>query len=792
LYNSSLLTKLPLEASERAAAIECRNALFITDPFVDRESLITTKGDRVQGTCEWITQDANYLVWLNGGGNGDGGSTHDRRLLWISGGPGKGKTMLSIFLTEELEKHVVRRDAAELIFFFCSAQDEKRNTAVAVLRGLLYQIIDKRPQLAKHALPYFESAERKQHTISSLEALWIIFSKLVADTGLGRMFCVLDGLDECEESTRRPLLSRLVSLLNEQTLSSPSTFKLAIISRDIPGLHACPRIRLDPDNDENVVGDIERFVSERVNDLSTIEGFDENLRESVQRELLARAEGTFLWVGFAVQELSQKHTCSEILEALQSLPKGLPAIYSRMLLQIPEEQRETSRMILRWIALAVRPLQLNELAAAIGIQSSFPTRLTEEQATRDAIFYCKPLLQEQKMNTIKSDVRRLEWYLFPEGIEWIKFRQFRQDQEDKEISFMHQSVRDYFLRKERDNNIILEKFRIEPESENHELAKTCLDCIAKSGLQYGPLYYKSLYSPQESSLLPYAVCHWPEHAKSRSARGITLVDTFERFFNEDSIVQRNWWLTYRDAKLLPNLPSIMPRLHILCYLGLLPLVEAAVAKRRWELGYSKRLNRRDRDGDTALHLAIRAHNLEVVRVLIDKGAKINVGNNGNFMPLHSAAYLGDTQMVCFLLDKGADINSNSDDGNTALHYAAWAKDKAVLRLLLDKGANTNAKNIHGNTALHHAANGGNEAVVRLLLDRGADINAKNIDGETVLHEAIRCFDCYPEMEAIVQLLLRIQIGIDITARRRDGKTALDMAMKQNNMTAVELLEKAER
>jgi hypothetical protein len=40
-----------------------------------------------------------------------------------------------------------------------------------------------------------------------------------------------------------------------------------------------------------------------------------------------------------MHELSQKETCSEIWEALDDLPSGLPAMYSRMLLHIPAERR---------------------------------------------------------------------------------------------------------------------------------------------------------------------------------------------------------------------------------------------------------------------------------------------------------------------------------------------------------------------------------------------------------------------------------------------------------------------
>ena len=76
------------------AIAACKNALFLSDPAVDRASLISKKGRRVSGTCEWIRDNAAYKSWLE---------TDQSSLLWIRGGPGKGKTMLSIFLTEEFE-----------------------------------------------------------------------------------------------------------------------------------------------------------------------------------------------------------------------------------------------------------------------------------------------------------------------------------------------------------------------------------------------------------------------------------------------------------------------------------------------------------------------------------------------------------------------------------------------------------------------------------------------------------------------------------------------------------------
>ena len=102
-------------------ARECRNALFFTDPAIDRESLISAKGKRVAGTCEWIAEDGAYRAWLEG----------VTRLLWICGGPGKGKTMLAIYLTQQLEKD------QNVVYFFCSGQYKERLDGAAILRTLL-------------------------------------------------------------------------------------------------------------------------------------------------------------------------------------------------------------------------------------------------------------------------------------------------------------------------------------------------------------------------------------------------------------------------------------------------------------------------------------------------------------------------------------------------------------------------------------------------------------------------------------------------------------------------------
>lgn len=91
-----VLSKMFSVDPKPAEAQTCLTALFRSigaDPCDERDKLIRRKGISAKGTCRWITSNKVYESWL-----------HARsQLLWISGGPGKGKTMLSIFLIEELE-----------------------------------------------------------------------------------------------------------------------------------------------------------------------------------------------------------------------------------------------------------------------------------------------------------------------------------------------------------------------------------------------------------------------------------------------------------------------------------------------------------------------------------------------------------------------------------------------------------------------------------------------------------------------------------------------------------------
>lgn len=136
-------------------------------------------------------------------------------------------------------------------------------------------------------------------------------------------------------------------------------------------------------------------------------------------------------------------------------------------------------------------------------------------------------------------------------------------------------------------------------------------------------------------------------------------------------------------------------------------------------------NARDAKGNTPLMLAAVYSDVSCVKLLLERGAEVNVTNNAGATPLIRATF--DYDKLHLLLHHGADVNSRSALGNSALMLAARpANSHRAVGLLLSHGADAGATNKWGATALMAAAAGGDNASVRMLLKHGADVNAQSV------------------------------------------------------------------
>lgn len=125
---------------------------------------------------------------------------------------------------------------------------------------------------------------------------------------------------------------------------------------------------------------------------------------------------------------------------------------------------------------------------------------------------------------------------------------------------------------------------------------------------------------------------------------------------------------------------------------------------------------------------------EIIKLLLDKGFKVDAKDRRGETPLVVAAAAGHAEVVRLLLDRGANIHAQDANRRTALNHAVFLGGHVeVTKVLLDRGANINARDDPADrTILMHAAQGGFLELVELLADRGADVNARDASGKTAM------------------------------------------------------------
>lgn len=219
---------------------------------------------------------------------------------------------------------------------------------------------------------------------------------------------------------------------------------------------------------------------------------------------------------------------------------------------------------------------------------------------------------------------------------------------------------------------------------------------------------------------------------------------------------------------------------------------------------------RNRDGDTALHNAVRMNQRESGEFLISRGANIYSLNSSGQSPLFLA--LSGTSIREWIINPTT-INAKDGLGNNMLHYAAeWRLNNVIpiiirnglsveeanatgetpvfmatktnspstITVLVDNNSNLFARDSQGNSVLHTAVRWNAKEAAELLLSLRLDINAHSLNGNTPLHDAV-----IHRMSEIETLL--INRGADLEVRNIDGNTPFMEAVRAGNLPSVERL-----
>ena len=711
--------------------------LFLTDPSIERDKLVRIKGERARDTCEWITHNESFHAWRKG----------TLKSLWIRGKPGKGKTMIAIFLSKTL-------DLENGIYYFCVAADVQGHNATSVLRGFLWQLVSRHPGIKEKLRPWFKMKERATQALSSAETLWNIFMDLVSEPTLPRILCMLDGLDECDSDSRRWLATKFVDLNKSNYISQ---LRILIVSRDMPALNSIPQINLDISVTPGIATDIETFVSTSVQELSNRVSLGPVSLKQIRRTLLKRAEGTFLWIGFTMAALLEAQTELEIMRMINSqdqLPAGLIPMFERILSSIGAMQKAMSVEILRWVTISATRLSVEELAYLVHCKPEGTMGIAETM--KDHIRLCGPLLE-----------------LGSEG---------------KDVGFVHESVRDYLARSMVDNNAEMEQFRVESEKAHFQAAQSCLHALGVGG-----------------PFTQYAAEYWDHHARRSGDLAVDLIEQERHFFQQHSSSRDKWWMPHGRDRLGT---IVLPRLHLASFLGFAWWTKAILDEESCAVNVADDDGRTSLDhaimhGDAVVVQLLIGHGADVGSLRLDTvdrlyatresrkdlihllqrhGVDLVAENALNrYTSLMEAVSQGHHEKVRFLRDLGVDMGHANSIGETAMFALLRSSNlrdgsfDTMLDLLHEFGQrpDPHATNMFGQTLLHVTAWNGMH--IERLLNIGSDVMAVDSLGNTPLHlSASRPGD-------VMAVGLLISHGASISAKNHSGKTALHMATEMDQI-----------
>ncbi len=201
------------------------------------------------------------------------------------------------------------------------------------------------------------------------------------------------------------------------------------------------------------------------------------------------------------------------------------------------------------------------------------------------------------------------------------------------------------------------------------------------------------------------------------------------------------------------------------------------------------------DGTTPLTAAVGNGYTSVVKDLLRHGCDLNLQpaiiirskTIKTDAAIHIAAIKGNINILQLLLDADADVNLPGSSGNTALSKAAFHGKLDSVKMLVKAGALVNAKEHHQMSPLHWAGLSGHNDIVSFLLENKADINAKNVNKETAL---VLCTGKGHDLVVKTLLNTKYECDVDVittigrTIEVMTGHTALHAASRDGRVTIV--------
>ena len=399
-----------------------------------------------------------------------------------------------------------------------------------------------------------------------------------------------------------------------------------------------------------------------------------------------------------------------IRRALDELPATLDETYERMLREIADTTSEYASRLLLCVAVAYRPLRVEELAGilAFDFEAGPIPEFHEECRLKNPVAAVL-----STCSTLLALVNVQDYNLFHDS------------NNHQVVQFAHFSVKEFLTstRFAEKRNSISSRYHISMTPAHTAITQACLGML---------IHLDQTVTRDNLSRLPfvkYAAEYWFKHARFEGVSP-NAKEGIKRLFDGTKPYLSIWlwihdpsarfpWQQYERAE-GPSPPRGTP-LHYAALCGLHDIAKILAT------GCPKDVNSQSFDnGSTPLHLTLRLRggHADVARMLVECGADVSGQNMDGRTPLHLASVWGHVDMARMLIERGADVSAQDKYfGTTPLQLASSSGHEDVVRMLVERGADVSAHDKSGRTPLHFASDHGHVDVARMLVERGAGVSA---------------------------------------------------------------------
>ncbi|KAE8441531.1 hypothetical protein EG329_004877 [Mollisiaceae sp. DMI_Dod_QoI] len=534
---------------------------------------------------------------------------------------------------EQLIRYTQQDSSVGLAYFYFDFHDTQRQDTSSLARCLISQLSSQLSVIPASLTELHEMRQSRQRTLDEDVFLSTLRSIILLFRDVYLIFDALDESSNCDATLH--FIRRLKSWRIPQLHILMTSRQLAHIEDSLLPI-VSDRICL---HNFSLNKDVRIYLADKFEHDQNLARWPPDIRKQITTKLVQGEQGMFQWVVCQLDMLQRCLSVAAVREALSvEFPKDLVGTYDQILYGIQQSYQLEALKTLQAVVATVEPLTPKEIVDILAVDlDTTPPRFEADARLIDprSIFsVCSSLITTTRTS-------QLDLY----------------DNYDKPTTVLrvaHASVAEYFALPKPAG---FAQFRFSHRSACQMLGHTCL--VYLMAPEFGNVNKKGaiLGNLEHYPFLRHAAKYWPLYlGKERDDPDNYLDDStialVQAFFATSEMPNGgnfSLWVSMLIPDALPHHVADTQPLYYAASFGLLEVVRLMLdAEQHIDIDA---LGGRARS--SALHVAVYRDHIDVVRMLLDRGANTNLPNIGGESALYWASINGNQEMIDLLLDHGA-------------------------------------------------------------------------------------------------------------------------------------------